>query len=57
MLVKYYTAEQIAERYGVKLSTVWAWLRARKISAIKIGKQYRVSVDALAEFEKKNTTI
>lgn len=54
---KYYNAEQISERYGVKLSTVWSWLRARKIPAIKIGKQYRVSVDALADFEKKNTTI
>ena len=54
---KFYSCEQIAERYGVKLTTVWNWIRQKKLPAVKAGKQYRVTADALIAFEKKNCTV
>jgi len=50
------TCEQVAERYGVKLITVWAWIREKKLPAIKIGKMYRIKPSDLAEFEAARMT-
>lgn len=50
--MKLWTCEEIAERYGVKLTTVWAWIREKRLSAIRIGKQYRVRPQDLEDFEK-----
>lgn len=54
---KFYSCEEIASRYNVKLTTVWAWIRLQRLPAVKIGKQYRVTADALAAFEKDNCTV
>lgn len=53
---KLYSCEQVAERYKVKIETVWAWIREKKLSAVKIGKSYRVKESDLAEFEQNNKT-
>ena len=31
---KFYTCEEVAEMYRVKVSTVWAWVRAGKLKAV-----------------------
>ena len=49
---KFYTCEEVAEMYRVKVSTVWAWVRAGKLKAVRIGRFYRITKEALAEFEK-----
>ena len=49
---KFYTCEEVAEMYRVKVSTVWAWVRACKLKAVCVGKQYRIPKEALTEFEK-----
>lgn len=49
---KFYDCKQVAERYGVKITTVWDWIRADKIKAVRVGKQYRIPKEALAELEK-----
>lgn len=49
---KFYSCEQVAERYGVKVATVWTWVREKKLPAVKIGGVYRVRESDLAEFEK-----
>lgn len=54
---KFYSCEQIAERYSVKLTTVWNWIRTQKLPAVKVGKQYRVTAAALVAFEKRNCTV
>lgn len=51
---KYYNCKQIADRYGVKNSTVWAWIREKKIPAVRIGKCYRVKESDLADLERAN---
>lgn len=48
---KIYSCEQVAERYSVKLSTVWRWIRNKKLRAFKTGKKYAVSEGDLMRFE------
>ncbi|WP_230406954.1 helix-turn-helix domain-containing protein [Blautia liquoris] len=51
-----YTCADVAQRYGVKVITVWDWIRKEKLSAIKIGRDYRVSEEDLKVFEENNRT-
>lgn len=53
---KLYTCNEVAERYGVKPRTVWDWIRAKKLSAIQIGRKYRIREDDLKEFEDNRKT-
>lgn len=54
---KMYNCGEIAERYGVKIITVWEWIRKKKLPAIRIGKEYRISEDDLKSFEESCRTI
>lgn len=54
---KLYTCNEVAERYGVKVITVWDWIRTKKLIAFKIGKMYRVSEDDLMKFEAERRTM
>ncbi len=53
---KFYSCEQVAERYGVKVATVWEWIKAKKLPAVKVGKLYRIKECDLVSFEQNNTT-
>lgn len=53
---KFYSCEQVAERYGVKIETVWSWIRGKKLCAVKIGKLYRITPEQLEAFERKENT-
>lgn len=48
---KLYTCEEIADRYGVKVITVWDWIRRGRLNAIKLPKSYRISEEAISEYE------
>ena len=50
---EFYSCEEISERYGVKLTTVWKWIRTKRLRAVKIGKQYRIPIDSVAELESE----
>lgn len=52
-----YTCEQVAYRYGVKIITVWDWIRKKKLNAIKLGREYRVTEEDLIQFEEERKTI
>lgn len=52
-----YTCKDVAERYGVRIITVWEWIRKKKLGAIKIGKEYRVSAEDIKAFERSRRTI
>ena len=56
-MTKLYSCEEIAERYGVKIATVWDWIRKKKLTAMKIGKYYKVREEDLNKFEESNLTI
>lgn len=53
---KMYTCADIAQRYGVKVITVWDWIRKGKMPAIKIGRDYRISEEDIKLFEEMNRT-
>lgn len=52
-----YTCEEVAERYSVKVITVWDWIRKKKLNAIKLGREYRISEYDLIRFEEERRTI
>lgn len=52
-----YTCEEVAERYGVKIITVWDWIRKKKLGAIKLGRDYRIREEDLESFEESRCTI
>lgn len=54
---KLFTCEEIAERYGVKITTVYEWVRRGELPAVKFGKLYRIRADDLKTFEEKNRTV
>lgn len=49
---KLYKCEEVAERYGVKITTVWGWIRGKKLRAVNLGRCYRVRESDLEAFEK-----
>lgn len=56
-MTKYYSCEEIAERYQVQVGTVWRWIRNKKIPAIQIGKQYLINGDDLRDLEEASRTM
>lgn len=38
-----YSVEQVAERLGLQVRTVRAYIRAGRLKAVRIGKQYRIT--------------
>jgi excisionase family DNA binding protein len=44
-----YSLEQVAERLGLHVRTVRSYVRGGRLKAIRIGKQYRVTHEALEE--------
>ena len=53
---KLYTAQEIADRYGVPLTSVWKWIRTKKLVAIRPGKEYRIREADLIAFEEASRT-
>ena len=47
------TSEEVAQKHEVKVKTVWKWIREKKLRAVRLAKGYRITADALAEFEQK----
>ncbi len=52
-----YTCEEVAQRYGVKLITVWDWIRKKKLNAIRTGKSYAIRPEDIEAFECSRQTI
>ena len=53
---KFYTCEEVAEMYRVKVTTVWEWVREKKLNALQIGKSYRIRQSDIDAFEKNQAT-
>lgn len=51
---KFYTIEEIAQLLKVSYLTVFRWVKAGKLSAYKVGKQYRIDVQDLNNFLEKS---
>lgn len=49
-----YTCHDVAEHYGVKIRTVWDWVRSGKLPAFRLSgeKTYRFKEEDLKHFEE-----
>ncbi len=48
---KYFTCAEVAQIYGVKVSTVWSWIRNGKLGCITISNRYRIREQDLNKFD------
>ncbi len=46
---EYYTAKELAEKLRVNIMTIYRYIKARKLKAYKIGKEFRIDKE---EFQK-----
>ncbi|MDD4027116.1 MAG: helix-turn-helix domain-containing protein [Candidatus Shapirobacteria bacterium] len=51
---QYYSIEEVAKLLKVVYLTVYRWIQSKKLSAIKAGKQYRISKSDLDKFTNKH---
>lgn len=49
---KMYTCAEIADEYRVTIRTVYDWIKAGRLAAVKIGKSFRVKESSLKAFEQ-----
>lgn len=50
----YYTPQEVAEKFGVKVITVWDWIRKGKLRAYRVGgRLYRITDKQIESFKKK----
>ena len=54
---KLYTCDEVAKRFSVQTRTVWDWIRANKLIAIRIGREYRIKEEDLRSFEDERRTV
>ena len=47
------SAEEVAEYFGVKATTVYRWCKDGRIPCLKIGKYWRVGREELMDFLKE----
>lgn len=47
---KYYTIQEVADMLKVAYLTVYRWIQASKLIAVKAGKQYRIKKSELDKF-------
>ncbi len=47
---EYYTIHEVAKSLKVTYLTVYRWIRAGKLKAKKVGKQYRITKQELDKF-------
>ena len=50
---EYLSIKEVSEELRVAYLTVYRWIQTGKLSAIKAGKQYRISIKELDKFTKK----
>lgn len=49
---QYYSIEEVAKMLKVAYLTVYRWIQAKKLLALKAGKQYRIKREDLDNFLK-----
>jgi len=52
----FYTAQDLADKLGVNIMTIYRYIKASKLKAHKIGKEYRIDKSEFEAFLKKTST-
>lgn len=53
--IEYYTLDEVSVMLKVVYLTVYRWVRAGKLQAYKVGKQYRISKEQLDLFLERDS--
>lgn len=53
--IEIYTLKEIEELFSVTRRTLYNWIESGKLRAFKIGKEWRVTKEALEEFTQTGT--
>lgn len=56
MLLSGYTVEEVAKELGVHWQTVLNCIKRGELEAVKMGRGYRISPEALKAFVERRTT-
>ncbi len=46
----FYTAQELAEKLRVNIMTIYRYIKAKKLKAYKIGKEFRIAEKEFNEF-------
>lgn len=52
----FYTAQELAEKLRVNVMTIYRYIKAKKLKAHKIGKEFRIAKDEFSRFLDKVKT-
>jgi len=53
---EFYRAEELAKKLDVNIMTIYRYIKARKLKAYKIGKEYRIDKKEFNKFLNKTRT-
>ena len=54
---EFYKAEELAQKLEVNIMTIYRYIKAGKLRAYKIGKEFRISKKDFDNFLKKASTL
>ena len=52
----FYTAQELADKLQVNIMTIYRYIKAKKLKAYKIGKEFRIDRSEFEGFLKKVST-
>jgi len=50
----FYTAKELAKELRVNIMTIYRYIKAKKLKAYKIGKEFRIDKEEFGKFLKKS---
>ncbi|KKQ41955.1 MAG: binding domain, excisionase family protein [Parcubacteria group bacterium GW2011_GWE2_37_8] len=53
---EFYTAKELADKLRVNVMTIYRYIKAGKVRAYKIGKEFRIERSEFERFLKKTST-
>lgn len=56
MTKDFYTAQELADKLRVNVMTIYRYIKAKKLKAHKIGKEFRLAKDEFERFLSKTRT-
>ncbi len=53
---EFYTAKELADKFQVNIMTIYRYIKAKKLKAYKIGKEFRIAKNDFDSFLEKVKT-
>jgi excisionase family DNA binding protein len=53
---EFYTAKELADKLRVNIMTIYRYIKAKRLSAYKIGKEFRIDKEEFRNFLIENKT-